>query len=176
MRTLILALFLFPSLASASRITPVGTLLDDVALNGAAATRTFYVGRKVDCGRNNSCDPTSATATPTGDLVRDYNKLRLMLTFDYTAQAGAITLTCTEGSTRTLATGVPSTATLSSGTYTLAWSGVVVTPSMSADTKWPVVINLNATEVVKCVVSHGGTPGATDKITVVGWLLDTSKR
>jgi hypothetical protein len=168
---LTIAVLLTPCMAGASETVPLGTLLSAVPLNGAASTLTFYVGQNVDCGRNNSCAPTSATDTSTGASIRDYDKLRLELSFDYTAQAGAITLTCTEGQTRATATGRMSTATLASGAYTLAWSGVVTTPSMSEDTIWPVVLNLRSTPVVKCVVSHGGTPGATDKITVTGWLV-----
>jgi len=157
--------------AHATKVIPVGTLLDAVALNAGAASLTFYVGQKHDCGVNNSCAPTSSTDTSKGESVIEASALRLEVAFDYTAQAGTITLTCTEGATRATATATPASATLSSGTYTLAWGGVVVTPSLSADKTWPVVINLNATPVVKCVASHGGTPGATDKITVKGWLL-----
>ena len=152
------------------RVTPLGTLLSAVALNGLEATRTFYVGAKVDCGINNSCAPTSTTDTSTGDPILGYSALRLELNFTHNAN-GAITVTCTEGSTRATATGTPSSATLASGTYTLAWSGVVTTPTLTGNKIWPVVINLNMAPVVKCVVSHGGVPGATDTITVKGWLI-----
>jgi len=176
MRNLIIALCLLaPTTGMAQakhrQVRKLATLLDAVALNAAAASRTFYIGARDDCGRNNSCDPTSATDTSKGDAVTAFDAVGLELSFDYTANAGAITLTCTEGQTRATATGRIPTATLASGTYTLAWSGVVTSPSLSADTIWRVEFNLGAAPVTKCVVSHGGTPGATDKITVTGWLI-----
>jgi hypothetical protein len=171
-----LCLLLAPALVFAEGkrvVTPLGTLLSDVAMNGAAATMTFYIGRRADCGYSgaNSCSPTSTNDNSTGAEVSSYTAVGLEIDFDYTAQAGAITLTCTEGQTRATATGRIPTATLASGTYTLAWSGVVTSPSLSADTIWYVEFNLGGAPVTKCVMSHGGTPGATDTITVTGWLI-----
>lgn len=158
------------NVSAANRSLPIGALLSDVALNGAAATRTFYVGRRHDCGINNSCDPTSATDNSSGEAVSTFSAVRLELDYSHNNN-GALTLTCTEGATRAAATGVPVTSTEASGTYTLAWSGVAVTPSLSGDKKFALVFNLRSAPVVKCVVSHGGAPDADDTITVKGWLL-----
>lgn len=149
---------------------PGGALLDGVALNAGAASLTFYIGKGIDCGRGNSCDPTSATDNSTGEEVIGYTALRLE--FDYThANNGAITLTCTDGSTRADADHTITSSSLSSGTYTLDWSGVVSTASLTTDKDWSLVLNLNISPVLKCVLSHGGTPNASDLITVRGWLI-----
>jgi hypothetical protein len=168
-----LCLLLVPALGlaqDAHKTARLGTLLNAAALNGSSLT--FYVGLRADCGASsvNSCDPTSTTDNSTGDYVQAYSKLRLRMDYSH-ANNGAITLTCTEGMTRAGADGTPSTATLASGTYTLAWSGVVTTPSLTGNTVWPIVLNTNGAPVIKCVVSHGGTPNASDTITVTGWLI-----
>lgn len=165
--TLVLLALAAPLPAAAQqqhKATSVGTLLSAASL---ASSKTFYVGRNRDCGINNSCSPTSTTDTSTGDPLLGFSSLRLELNYTHSSN-GTVTLTCTEGSTRATATGTPSTATLASGTYTLAWSGVVVTPTLTASRIWPVVINLNLAPVLKCVVSHSATAGS---ITVKGWLI-----
>lgn len=168
MRNLILAILIaLPVTAAAGgqhRTETLATLLDGVSL---ASSQTFYIGRFENCGRNNSCQPTSTTDTSKGDPLLGYTSVRLE--FDYThSSSGTITLTCTEGATRATATGTPSTATLSGGTYTLAWSGVVVTPTLEASRKFPIVINLNLAPVLRCVVTHSASAGT---LTVKGWLI-----
>ena len=143
----------------------LGKLLDDVALNAAAGSRTFYVGPRTMCD-----SATSATATCTGDQLRGYAALRLELAFTHAAN-GAITLTCTEGATRATATFRPTTSTEASGTYTLAMSGVVSTASLSTSASWAIVANIRSADVIKCVASHGGTATANDKLTITGWLI-----
>jgi hypothetical protein len=145
---------------------PLGTLLDAAPLNGAASTLTFYLGP-----RARATDYTDSTDATTGPQLRGYKTLLLELKFDYDAQAGTITTTCTGGGTRATATSSLTTCTMSSGTCTLNFSGVAVTSSLSADKNWGFPITISPWPAIKCVVAHGGTPGAADTITVNGWLI-----
>jgi len=167
----IIALSLVPLVATAAEeVTPIGNngvLLNAVALNAGASSLTFYLGKDTK-----DATPTSATDTSTGNVrLRDFDYIRLEVSYDYTATELTITLTCTEGQTRATATGVIPTATYASGVYTLAVGGVITTPSMAADTIYPVVFKTRHADVIKCVVSSSGAPGATDKVTVTGWAI-----
>jgi len=168
MKRLITFLFvlLCPVFATAqlTPFTPVqcsgSHMLNAVALNAAEASRTFYVG------------PTFPTCAGTsGKSTLGYNKLLILAYFDYTANAGTITLTCTGGPTQATATYYLTTCTLAAGTCTLNWSGVSTTASLSADTKWEVLMGIKGNPAIKCVASHGGAPGATDTITVDAYLI-----
>ncbi len=131
-------------------VTPTTTshlLLNDVALNdGTAANRTFTV------------------------YNLDGNDT-LAIDFKYThANNGTLTFTCT-GKRATKAgetedNTVLTTGTLSSGTFTLIASGIVVTPSLSANTVMDFVLGVKGQSKMSCLVEHGGTPNASDKITV----------
>lgn len=134
-------------------------LLEAVALNAGASSLTFYVGPKTP-----SCQGIS------GKPVEIYDRLLLEVYFDYGATAGTITMTCTVGQTQATAIYSPTTCTMSSGTCTINMSGVAVTASLSADTYWQDLRGTLGNPVVKCVVAHGGAPGATDKISVKGYL------
>jgi len=116
--------------------------LSAVALNGAAGTRTF-----------------------TAD-VEGWDMAVFYLFFDYTATAGTITLTCTVGPDTTTYTYTPQVCTLSGGTCTGADSGIFTHASMSADTRWSWRMGVRGYRYMSCVAAHGGTPAATDKITV----------
>jgi len=151
--------------SAAEEVVSLGTLLDDVALNSSASSLTFYIGRRV-----NDSNPTSSTDSSSGDAVKEFDKVRLEVSFDYGATSVALTLTCTEGQTRATATGRIPTATYDSGTYTLEWAGVVTSPSMSADTIYPIEFRTRQAEVIKCVISSSGSPGASDKVSVSGWV------
>jgi hypothetical protein len=152
--------FLLPHLALAAGepgkryVMDLGTLLDAKALNGAAATRTFTVGP-----RENNID------------ILGYDEIVLEHYFDYTATAGTITTTCKVGRTVATAAFSPTTCTTATGTCTVNMGGVFVTASLSADTKWVVRMRIEGYAALSCVVAHGGSPGATDKITVTGYLL-----
>jgi len=135
-------------------------LLNAVPLNGAEATRTFTIGPRLP-----TCGGTS------GKTVFGYNKLVLFNHFDFTAVAGTITTTCYGGPTAATATYYLTTCTLAAGTCTLNWSGVSVTAALGADTKWEVLYGIKGNPVIRCVVAHGGAPGATDTITVDGYLF-----
>jgi hypothetical protein len=142
---------------------PGSFLLNAVALNAGATALTFYIG------------PTLPTCYGVrGRRVLEFNRVTLSASFDYTATPGTITLTCTGGSTQATATSYLTTCTVATGTCTLNWSGVSVTPSMSADTGWLVTMGTQNAPVIKCIASHSGAPGATDKITVVGWVYSVN--
>lgn len=144
----------------------LGTILDAVALNAGAAALTLYIGPFAD-----AVDYTDADANTTGPRVIGFKTLTLDIAFDYTAVAGTITSTCTGGPTRTTATSRLTTCTMTTGTCGLNWSGVATTISLSGDDSWLVPMTIVGVPVIKCVIAHGGAAGATDKITVKGWLI-----
>jgi len=171
MKKLLVALILGLALPvqSAENVTMAGApgaLLDAVALNAAASALTFYIGPRIQ-----DASPTSSTSTTSGSEVKGFDKVRLEINYDYGATTVALTLTCTEGQTRAASAGKITTATYSSGAYTLEWAGVVTSPSMSADTVYQIEFLSRHAQVIKCVVSSSGSPGATDKVTVTGWLI-----
>ena len=131
----------------------LGTLLDAVALNGTDLT--FYVG------------PTLSGET---NVVTRYRYLLLDFTYTY-ANTGTITATCTGGPTQALATATLTTCTVSSGTCNLNWGGVITTPSLTASKHWDVPLGIGGRPVIKCVMSHSGSPSASDILTVKGWLV-----
>lgn len=161
MRGIIVALILaaLPSLSygqqqGKANVKDIGTQLNAVALNAAAGSRTFTIGPRVE-----------------NEDVLGYTELVLEHYFDYTANAGTITTACLVGRSTTTATFSPTTCTVSSGTCTVNLAGNFVTASLGADTRYVVRMRVEGYPVIKCTVTHGGTPGATDKITVTGYLL-----
>jgi hypothetical protein len=135
-------------------VLDIGTQLNAVALNGLAATRTFTVGPKFE-----------------NENVLGYTEIVLEHFFDYTANAGTITTSCLVGRTAATATFSPTTCTTSLGVCSVNLGGTFVTASLSSDTKYSVRMRVAGYPTIKCTVTHGGTPGATDKITVTGYLL-----
>ena len=122
------------------------TALSVVPLNGAAGTRTFTIAN-----------------------LAGYATIQFWMNFDYTAKAGTVTTTCTGGPTAvdndyTLTVCDPVAAT---GTCVVVSSGIMTSEgSLSADTKWDTRLGVRGVDNVSCVVSHDGTPGATDLISV----------
>jgi hypothetical protein len=136
------------------RAYPIGTVLSAVALNGAASTRTFTVGPTVG-----------------GDNLLQYKAIALDVDFTE-VNAGAITITCKQGQTVLTAThsmGVCKIQT--NGSCLLSMGGVVYTDTLSTSTNYSFVIGTNGAAAISCVVSHGGSPGATDLITIKGNLI-----
>lgn len=130
--------------------TTARTLLDAVALNGAAGTRTF---------------------TWTG--LKGTADVRLFLFFDYAANAGNITTTCTLSQADNTLDFMPTTCsdTIAAGvnTCTLSYAGIWKTPAaLSADKYFSFLVPLRGAAAMECIVAHDNTPGATDKITVYG--------
>lgn len=123
------------------------TVLSSVAMNGAAATRTFTLSRNVLAG---------------------YGRILFWVDFDYATAAGAISLTCTAGPADadrdyqyTICNG-----TEVGGTCTTNFAGVFTTVSLSADTKWLWVMDTMGVHALSCVAAHGGTPTASELITI----------
>jgi hypothetical protein len=136
---------------------PLGTLLDDVALNAAAASRTFTVGPTI--GPNNN------------QRLFGFSTVVLDVAYTY-ANTGTLTFTCTgTGLDSSTADKTLTTCTTASGTCTLNWAGSVVTPSLSASKKFVFPLGVGALQAITCVVAHSGTPSASDKITVVGTAI-----
>jgi len=138
----------------------LGTLLDNVALNGAASTRTFTVGP--DLG-------DSSTGLRKGEVAR-YAQLVLDVSYTH-ANNGALSFTFLCGDTVASATRKPTTATVASGNATLNIGGVVSTPSLSANSLFTFPFGKTGLPALSVVVAHGGAPSASDKITVKGWLV-----
>jgi len=161
-------MLLCSSAFAAQETVPLGTLLDAVALNAGASYLTFYIGKYTRGGTPTSATDASEAGSP---AVRGFDRIKLEVSYDYGATTVALTLTCTEGQTRSTATGVITTSTYNAGTYTLEASGVITTPSMAADTIYPIEFYTRHAPVIKCIVSSSGSPGATDKVTVTGWAI-----
>ena len=140
----------------------LGVLLDDVALNGVAATRTFTVTSPSTTPAPGYCDP------------RKYSALVLTLAFTH-ANNGTLTTTCTVSSSgqKTAADIAyePTTCTDAAGTCNLNFGGVFVTPSLSASRKYGLRFGHKGYANIKCVTAHGGTPNGSDKLTVYGELV-----
>jgi hypothetical protein len=121
--------------------------LNAVALNAAAASRTFTVD-------------TSRYA---------YGSITFWMYFDYGATAGQISLTCTGGPSAS-DNGYTLTvcaAASTEGECTAVNSGIMKSVAgLSADTKWDHRMELHGAMSLECVAAHGGAAGATDKITV----------
>lgn len=124
----------------------VHTALNAVALNAAAASRTFTIG------------PVDGFAT-----------IQFWFDFDYTAVAGVISLTCTGGPTSAdkdyTLTVCDSAST--EGECSAKTSGILKSEGqLSADTKWDARLGMRGARYLSCLAAHDNTPGATDLLTV----------
>jgi len=157
MRHILAILFLFISTtASASELIKVqryqlGTVLPSASLNGSALT--FYVDR--------TKDPTK----------QGYSVLEMDVYYTH-ANNGALTATCTVGETQTTATVAPTTCVVTSGVCAVKFAGVMTTDSLSASKNYGLVLGIGSSPVVKCVMSHGGSAAAGDKVIVIGRLTN----
>ena len=154
-----LVLGVLTSPAYAGEVEPVvryhnlGTLLSGAALNGSASSLTFTVG------------PAVGSST-----LLAYSTLVLRVAYTH-ATNGTLTLTCTEGATAATATASLTTGTVSSGTYTLAWGGVIVTPTLAASKTFKAELGVYGSQALSCVVAHSGAATANDTVTITGFLL-----
>lgn len=124
-----------------------GVGLSAVALNAAAGTRTFVINTKGYA----------------------YGSVTFWMFFDYTAVAGQITLTCTGGpdDSDNAYTLTVCSASSPAGECVAVNSGIMRSVAgLAADTRWDHRLQLYGARSLSCVASHGGAPGATDKITV----------
>lgn len=139
-----------------NRTLSLGTLLNAVASNAAAASRTFTVG------------PTLGR-----DHLLNYSKAVFEIFYDYTSSAGAVTMTCTSGQTVATANFQLTLCQTSSGSGVCTvniGAGVFTTASLSADTRYSVVLGIAGRPALSCVMSHA-SPGAGEKFTVTGYLV-----
>ncbi len=124
------------------------TLLDGVALNAAAGTRTFSWGNNRAIGYKN-----------------------FVFWVEYThANNGTLTLTCTHSHDENVSDYAPTTCASSGGTCTLSFGGVFVTPSLSADQNYKGRMGIDGARDFSCVIAHGGSPAAGDLVTIKGYL------
>ena len=126
-------------------------LLNEVALNGAAGTRTFEVAK-----------------------LGGWDVLRLDVQFTHNNN-GALTVTCTglsaraaDNSTVNQVDTQRSVCSFSGAACTLALSTTWATASLSADTDYTFSIDVSADEELNCVIAHGGSADADDKVTITG--------
>lgn len=150
------ACFAAPAFADNQKhaVSGLTTCLDDVALNGAAGTRTFTW----PCGTGGGWPEALGYAT-------------LVMFVDFTHDNdGTLTLTCTV-SDDGAAQFDPTTCSTSGGTCTLNFGGVFVTSSLSADKKYAVRMGIRGFRKGQCVLAHGGSAGSSDKATVTSYLI-----
>jgi len=126
----------------------LGTLLNAVSLNAVAGSRTFTVS---------------------SNLLKGYNKAFFHVAFTH-ANNGTLTLTCTGGPTAADNAYAPTTCTVSTGTCTLNFAGVFVTPSLTTDKSYTIEMGVGGVKNLSCVMAHGGSPAAGDVVTIKGEL------
>lgn len=115
--------------------------LDGVALNAAAASRTWTVD------------------------AEGWSLITFWVDFTHNNN-GTLTITCTGGPTSSDRDYDLTTCTVASGTCTLNDAGVLVTGSLSADKKYGARMDISAFRDLSCVIAHGGTPDASDLVTL----------
>lgn len=93
------------------------------------------------------------------------------------ATNGTLTLTCTgksaaaaDNSQQPKVDSTPTTCTTASGTCTLNFAGVFVSPTLSADKDYTIVIGVAGEVSVTCTMAHGGAATAGDLLTITGRL------
>ena len=158
MKHIFVGLSLLLSAPAAAQYLPptsrVVTALDSVALNAASTSLTF-------------------TSHDDGGVGDTNGYLEVMFWVDYThANNGALTLTCTAGPSSSDKDYEPTTCQVASGTCTLAFGGLLVTPSLSGDKKYAAgPLRIANHRAFSCIISHGGTPDAGDIVTVKYQLI-----
>ena len=163
---LLLGLLFAPAAASAQASygrCVLATLLNDVALNGAAATRTFTIAKPTT-----NAPGTCALVDSSG---RSYRQLNLFLKFTH-ANNGTLSTSCTFSPDAGTNDYEPTTCDVSSGTCTLAFAGTWTTPSLSAAKKYTFPVTILGYSHIECVTTHGGAPNASDKLHVIGELAN----
>jgi hypothetical protein len=97
----------------------------------------------------------------------------LILYVDYThANNGTLTLTCTSSDKPDhSAEFTLQTCDNADGTCTLKDSGVWVTASLTASKKFSFPIGILGYRELKCSIAHGGTPSASDLVTITGYMV-----
>lgn len=127
--------------------SPNITYLSAVALNGAAATRTWQIN--------------DALGWATAVLFVEYTH----------ANNGALTVTCTASDDANTTDFTLQTCTISGGACTLNDAGTYATGSLTGDKDYTFRVGLLGYDDVECVIAHGGAPDANDLVTVTGYLV-----
>lgn len=95
----------------------------------------------------------------------------LVLTMHFThANNGALTTTCTVSDDAGVTDAAPTTCATASGTCTLSFAGVFVTPSLTADKDYVIRADIGGYRHIECSTAHGGAPAAGDTLSVTGYL------
>lgn len=126
--------------------TPIGNVLDGVALNAAAASRRFVMD--------------------TGGWAN------LLLLLDYThANNGTLTVLI-EGAADAAGAGIytMTTGQTTDGATALSYVTGATTPSLTGDKKIAVRLDVKGHRWVRVTVTHNGTPNASDILTCSGAL------
>ena len=128
-------------------VKPLGNVLKDAALDGAAATRTFQVE------------------------TRGYKILLLHVTYTY-VNTGTLTFLpySTEDAAGTEDFDM-TTCSTSAGACTLNFVTGSTTPSLAADKKFAVRLDVSSYRYVEVRVTHNGAPAAGDIADVWAWLI-----
>lgn len=129
----------------------LGTLLNAVALNGAAATRTFNL--------------------PDG-IAAAYGKLLLRVSFTH-ANDGTLTIKCVSPDDAAGTNDFDmTTCTTSAGACALNFvTGATTQNVLTGDKKFAVPLGIAGYDQIECSVTHNGAPAAGDIVTVTGWLV-----
>ena len=133
-------------------VYPLGTLLDNIALNGSATVRTFALGPDIGSAQ-----------------LFDYATLVLRCAFTYSA-TGTLTMTVTTGDTAATATAKIMSPTISSGAVTLKSAGTYATESLTNSLEYSFNVDISGLKAISCVIVHGGSSTANDLFTCDGYL------
>jgi hypothetical protein len=121
--------------------------LAKIELSGAAGARTFTID--------------------TGTL--GYATVSFWFDYNYTANAGIVSLTCTGGPTASN-TGYTLTVCDSAsveGECSAKTAGILKSEgSLSADTKWDSKLGIRGAAYLSCVAAQSGSPGAGEELTI----------
>ena len=158
MQRILLAIVLLAPSVALAQVTPktrsleLGTVLNNIDLDGAAAVRTFTIGPSI-----------GGTSLITGDeRLEGYTWLDLRFAFTYGASTD-VGLTCTTSENGGTDEDTLQDCTLASGVCTsndASW-----TKAVTASKKWRWRIGIKNGKRVKCVVTSTGA-GASDQLTV----------
>jgi len=151
---LLSAIYVRPAKAAGNRVYPLGTLIDNKALNGTAATLTFTIGPKIG-----------------NEWLHSYSYLGLLTFYDY-GTGGTLVITCKVGTSTSDVNYPPDTCIVSAGTCLMNTAGIFQSSAaLAADAYFSPRLGIRSYPVISCVASMSGA-GANDKITITGYLTD----
>jgi hypothetical protein len=132
------------------RIEPLGRVVGKTAPKALNATTQFVLPKSIISG---------------------YAVMTLHISYTH-ANNGALTLTCTSidnsGGTTEY---TPTTCVSIAGTCNLQDAGIYVTAELTGNKNYVVPVGILGFHDMKCTLAHGGTPNASDTVTIDGWLV-----